>query len=87
MVGLPEETPLTMPILLNLRNSFERDVQPFVEKMEQAALDVLLNKAVWADASRILRNAYSPKIAKLSPTRDLRLTQGTTGSICDRFST
>ena len=65
--------------------AFERDVQPFVERMQQAGLDVLLNKAIWADASRIRRNAYSAKIAKLSPAGDLRFTQGATGSIAIDF--
>ena len=56
--------------------AFERDATPFIDRMEQAATDVLLNKEVWSDPSVQRRSVWDPKAATLSPEGGLRLTEG-----------
>jgi len=53
----------------------ERDVRRFLPRMEQAAYDVLFNKAVWHDASQKRRQALRHHAATTSAT-DIRITQG-----------
>jgi hypothetical protein len=65
--------------------AFERDVAPFVERMQQAAIDVLMNKKVWSDFSRSRREVYRPTSAKVSARGDLRMTEGTSVDIDIRF--
>jgi len=55
--------------------AFERDVTSFIDRMEQAATDVLMNKAIWSDGSLARRQVWDPTTATLSPQSGLRLTQ------------
>jgi hypothetical protein len=41
--------------------AFEADAWPVVQRMEQAALDVLFNKAKWWDWSSSRRSVWQPK--------------------------
>src|SRR5207302_5638328 len=40
--------------------ALERDTMPFLDRMEQAARDVLLNKSSWRDDSPARRNLWDP---------------------------
>jgi hypothetical protein len=40
--------------------ALERDVLPFLDRMEQAARDILLNKATWRDPSTTRRHLWEP---------------------------
>jgi hypothetical protein len=55
----------------------ERDVRRFLPRMEQAAYDVLFNKAVWHDASQTRRKTLRHHAATTSTdTTAIRLTRG-----------
>jgi hypothetical protein len=45
----------------------ESDTRPVVNRMEQAAYDVLFNKASWHDPSTIRRNVFQASFGTLSP--------------------
>jgi hypothetical protein len=46
---------------------FEADVQPVIGRMEQAAVDVLLNKEVWRDQSTGRRDVWRPESGSKGP--------------------
>jgi hypothetical protein len=46
---------------------FEADVQPVMERMEQAAVDLLLNKKTWRDPSTERREVWRPKSGSKGP--------------------
>ncbi|MDP2777848.1 MAG: hypothetical protein Q8O48_09400, partial [Anaerolineales bacterium] len=51
-------------------------VRPFIHRMEQAAYDILMNKAVWRSPSQERRNGWHQITATTSPTNDLLITRG-----------
>jgi hypothetical protein len=56
--------------------AFERDVQLFIARMEQGALDVLFNKKLWSDPSTRRRDVWYPTTATIDPIGGLRVTEG-----------
>lgn len=46
---------------------FEADVQPVMDRMEQAAVDVLLNKKIWRDRSTARRDVWRPRSGSKGP--------------------
>ncbi len=56
----------------------EGDIRPVIHRVEQAAYDVLLNKAKWRSPSAARRNAWTPVAGTSSPTKDLFVLRGTT---------
>lgn len=46
---------------------FEADVQPVMDRMEQAAVDVLLNKKIWRDGSTERRDVWRPESGSKGP--------------------
>jgi hypothetical protein len=89
--------------MLNLRNPIthanrptfrtEADVRLVTYRMEQAAYDVVLNKAIWADPSTRRRNRWKPATGTRSASgQDVFIEQGSTGvslnaQILDGFGT
>jgi hypothetical protein len=55
----------------------EADVRPWVNRMEEAAYDVLLNKASWREPSTARRDLWRPTAGSLDPTTDIFITSGT----------
>jgi hypothetical protein len=55
---------------------FEADTSPVVDRMEQAAWDILCNKLVWHDRSRVRRDFLRPLAYTTSPNRDIAVIQG-----------
>jgi hypothetical protein len=60
------------------------DVQRFLLRMEQAVLDVLFNKAKWADKSRDRRNVWMPDAYTSSETGTILVKQGSKLSLVFR---
>jgi hypothetical protein len=54
----------------------EADVRPVIARMEQAAYDVLLNKAEWRSTSTARRDAWQPSAGTKSTGVDLFLSKG-----------
>ncbi|HET7145197.1 MAG TPA: hypothetical protein VFI68_14355 [Anaerolineales bacterium] len=54
----------------------ESHVRPFIYRMEQAAYDILMNKAVWRSTSQERRNSWRQATATTSPNNDLLITKG-----------
>jgi hypothetical protein len=55
----------------------ERDIRRFLPRMEQAAYDVLFNKAVWHDPSQTRRSTLRHYAATTNTdTTDIRIAQG-----------
>jgi hypothetical protein len=54
----------------------EAGIRPVVARMEQAAYDVLLNKASWRNRSPERREAWHPKVGTTTPTGDFFMTKG-----------
>jgi hypothetical protein len=46
---------------------FEADVQPVMDRMEQAAVDMLLNKKIWRDGSTERRDVWRPESGSKGP--------------------
>ena len=73
------------------RNEFllEADVRPVIDRMEQAAFDVLLNKAAWRDPSPDRREVWKPTAGTVSADGGAfivqRTTPVTTGIILDEY--
>lgn len=57
---------------------FEVDVRPVVDRMEQAAYDVLLNKKIWRDASTDRREVWTPNSGTTNAAGDAFIVQHTT---------
>lgn len=51
----------------------EADVRPFMARMEQAIVDVLLNKAKWHEPSRTRRSLFTPPAVTTGPDGGLRI--------------
>ncbi len=67
---------------------YESTVAPFIYRMRQAAYDVVMNKAVWANSSRTRRNIYIPGAFSQEPNK-LSVRQGAEGvrvTSYDRFN-
>lgn len=69
----------------------EARVRPFLARMEQAAYDLLFNKEVWHDPSRLRRNVLMHPVATTdSAAHGIRTTQGRSASfrvqLLDRFA-
>lgn len=56
----------------------ERDVRPVIERMEQAAFDVLLNKATWRDPSPDRREIWVPTAGTFNADGGQFIVKGTT---------
>lgn len=55
----------------------EADVRPFLGRMEQAVMDILLNKKTWHTSSSERRSAFPHHVATTDPQgRDLLMTRG-----------
>jgi hypothetical protein len=69
------------------RNDFalEADAQPFIDRMEQAAMDVLMNKRDWRDPSADRRSTWIPMAGTSGPGGDIFVTKGSAGSIQARI--
>src|SRR5439155_3384237 len=69
--------------------ALEPDAQPFLDRMQQAGRDVLMNKAVWRDASPTRRAAWEPQAWTISTDGDGEARKGTkmrtTGRMFDPF--
>lgn len=67
----------------------EADVRPVIDRMEQAAFDVLLNKALWRDPSTDRRDVWAPTAGSTNPRGGAFIVQGTTpvtyGAILDEY--
>jgi hypothetical protein len=63
----------------------ERDVQPVVGRMTQAAYDVLFNKKSWRDKSTERRPAWSPATGTSDPGTSMFVVRGTAASIEFQF--
>lgn len=67
----------------------ESDVRPVIDRMEQAAADILFNKAVWRNSGSERRELWRPFTGTTSSTNDIFLTKGKgakfTGRILDEF--
>jgi hypothetical protein len=67
----------------------EADVRPVIDRMEQAAFDVLLNKALWRDPSTDRRDVWAPTAGSTNPRGGAFIVQGTTpvtyGTILDEY--
>lgn len=67
----------------------EADVRPVIDRMEQAAFDVLLNKVLWRDPSTDRRNVWAPTAGSTNPRGGAFIVQGTTpvtyGTILDEY--
>jgi hypothetical protein len=57
---------------------FEVDIRPVVDRMEQAAYDVLLNKKTWRDASVDRRDLWAPNSGTTNSAGDAFIVQHTT---------
>jgi hypothetical protein len=75
----------------DVRNVFllEADVRPVIDRMEQAAFDVLLNKAAWRDPSTDRREVWAPTAGTFNADGGQFIVQGTTpvtsGTILDEY--
>lgn len=74
------------------RNEFsvEADVRPVVDRMEQAALDVLFNKQHWRDDSADRRAVWTPRSGSEGPDGQVFVTRGDSpppllGQVLDEF--
>jgi hypothetical protein len=69
------------------RNDFllERDALPYIERIEQAAVDVLMNKANWRSPDSERREVWKPSAGTFSPRGDIFMTEGQEGSIEGRL--
>jgi hypothetical protein len=73
------------------RNEFllEADVRPVIDRMEQAAFDVLLNKATWRDPSSDRREVWKPTAGTMDGDGGAFIIKGTTpittGTILDDY--
>lgn len=56
----------------------DADVRKVIRRMEQAAYDVLFNKAIWHDRSKTRRDVWKPVAATTSPAGDLVVKQYST---------
>ena len=69
--------------------ALEVDVRPVIDRMEQAAYDVLLNKATWRDTSTDRRAVWTPTSGTTSAAGDAFIVQHTTpvtqASILDEY--
>jgi hypothetical protein len=54
----------------------EADLRPFVDRMTEAAYDVLLNKRTWRDANVARRDIWRPPTGSAGSGADMFLTQG-----------
>jgi hypothetical protein len=67
----------------------EADVRPVILRMEQAAVDVLLNKARWRDPSTVRRDAWLPTAGTRAPDGEAYAFQHTEvriiGELSDRW--
>jgi hypothetical protein len=54
----------------------EADAFPFIQRVEQAAYDVLLNKAEWRKRSVTRRGLWTPEAGTADPTSGIFLTKG-----------
>ena len=67
----------------------EADIRPFIDRIEQAALDVLFNKEEWHNSSKERRNLWKPTSATTSVSGDMYIVQGTalkmTNQVLDGF--
>jgi len=54
----------------------ESDIAPVIQRVEQAAYDVLLNKSNWRDGSPSRRNLWSPEVGTSDPGSSLFWTEG-----------
>ncbi|MES9943410.1 MAG: hypothetical protein ABW080_00445 [Candidatus Thiodiazotropha sp.] len=59
----------------------DSDARKVVQRMEQAAYDVLFNKKIWHDKSRERRDVWSPIAATTNNAHDLIIKQGSEPSI------
>lgn len=59
----------------------ESDVRPVIRRMEQAAYDVLFNKAKWRSLSVKRRNIWSPPAGTVADSADLFVVQGSEPSL------
>lgn len=57
---------------------FELDIRPVIDRMEQAAYDVLLNKKTWHDPSTNRREIWKPASGTTSAAGDAFIVQHTT---------
>jgi hypothetical protein len=73
------------------RNEFllEADLQPVIDRMEQAAFDVLLNKATWRDSSATRKEVWRPTAGTMDADGGAFIVKGTTpvtsGTILDEY--
>ena len=67
----------------------EADVRPVIDRIEQAAFDVLLNKATWRDPSTNRREVWTPTAGSTNASGSAFIVQGTTpvtyGTILDEY--
>ena len=67
----------------------EADVRPVIDRMEQAAFDVLLNKQTWRDPSTNRREVWTPTAGSTNARGGAFIVQGTTpityGTILDEY--
>jgi hypothetical protein len=56
----------------------EADVRPLIQRIKQAAFDVLFNKLDWGKASRSRRDLWRPTASTHAPTGKLCILQGST---------
>jgi len=61
--------------------TWESDVRPFIQRIEQAILDVLFNKTVWHNNSQERRNVWSPAFGTPSAGTDLFAARGAAGAL------
>jgi hypothetical protein len=61
--------------------TWDSDVRPFMDRIEQALLDVLFNKAEWATPSHVRRTTWVPHYGTSSPSGDVFATQGIGGTL------
>ena len=55
---------------------FEKDVRPVIARMEQAAFDVLLNKAQWRDPASDRKDIWNPATGTNDAANSIFLTKG-----------
>jgi len=63
----------------------ETDVQPVVGRMEQAAQDVLFNKATWRDPGASRRRVWMPRCGTSDNRGSVFITQGSEGALTQRL--
>jgi hypothetical protein len=61
--------------------TWDSDVRPFIDRIEQALLDVLFNKAEWSSSTQVRRAAWTPLYGTQSETGAVFATQAERGTM------